>query len=98
VRPINVDQVTPSLPPTSRNGQRLSQNPAARPLRQPTRPVTNSDRLPNQIEVSVGTFVVLLTTSDLDTVAVAEPGIADVAVVNSRSVWSTARRRVSPAS
>ncbi|HEX8237798.1 MAG TPA: BON domain-containing protein [Abditibacteriaceae bacterium] len=83
---INVDQVTPSLPPTSRNGRRLAQNPAASPLRQPSRPVTNSDRLPNQIEVSVGTFVVLLTTSDLDTVAVAEPGISDVAVVNSRSV------------
>jgi Flp pilus assembly secretin CpaC len=85
---VNVDQLIPSLPPTqrSRNGQRIAQNPAASPLRQPSRPVTSSDRLPNQIEVSVGTFVVLLTTSDLDTVAVAEPGIADVAVVNSRSV------------
>jgi Flp pilus assembly secretin CpaC len=65
---------------------RWAQNAAAPPLRQPARPVTNSDRLPNQLEVSVGTFVVLLTTSDLDTVAIAEPGIADVAVVNSRSV------------
>lgn len=63
-----------------------AQNAGAPPLRQPSRPVTNSDRLPNQLEVSVGTFVVLLTTSDLDTVAVAEPSIADVAVVNTRAV------------
>lgn len=70
----------------SRTTARRAQNPGAAPVRQPTRPVTNSDRLSNQIEVSVGTFVVLLTTSDLDTVAVAEPNTADVAVVNSRAV------------
>ena len=70
----------------SRSTARLAQNPGAAPVRQPTKPVTNSDRLSNQIEVSVGTFVVLLTTSDLDTVAVAEPNTADVAVVNSRAV------------
>ena len=65
---------------------RLAQNPTAPPLRQPARPVTNSDRLSNQIEVSVSTFVVLLTTTDLQTVAVADPTVADVAVVNSRAV------------
>ena len=65
---------------------RLAQNPAAPPVRNPGTPVTNSDRLPNQIEVAVSTFVVLLTTTDLQTVAVADPSIADVAVVNSRSV------------
>ena len=65
---------------------RLAQNPLAPPVRNPAVPVTNSDRLPNQIEVAVSTFVVLLTTTDLQTVAVADPGIADVAVVNSRSV------------
>lgn len=65
---------------------RLAQNSGAAPLRQPIRPVTSSDRLPNQLEVSVGTFVVLLTTSDLDTVAIAEPGVADVSVVNSRAI------------
>lgn len=64
---------------------RSAQNPDAAPLR-PARPVTNSDRLPNQLEVSTGTFVVLLTTSDLSTVAVADPSVADVAIVNSRSV------------
>jgi Flp pilus assembly secretin CpaC len=64
---------------------RRAQNPALPPLRT-GQPVTNSDRLPNQIEVAVSTFVVLLTTTDLQTVAVADPAIADVAVVNSRSV------------
>ncbi len=69
-----------ALPP------RFAQNPGAAPIRNPSAPVTNSDRLPNQIEVAVSTFVVLLTTTDLQTVAVADPNIADVAVVNSRSV------------
>ena len=70
---------------TGQNKTRLAQNPAAPPVR-PSAPVTSSDRLPNQIEVAVSTFVVLLTTTDLQTVAVADPAIADVAVVNSRSV------------
>ena len=68
------------------NAPRLAQNSAAPPVRNPSAPVTNSDRLPNQIEVAVSTFVVLLTTTDLQTVAVADPAIADVAVVNSRAV------------
>jgi len=68
------------------SGKRFAQNPGGAPLRQPAAPVTNSDRLSNQIEVSVSTFVVLLTTTDLQTVAVADPAVADVAVVNSRSV------------
>ncbi len=65
---------------------RLAQNPQAPPVSNPGKPVTSSDRLPNQIEVAVSTFVVLLTTTDLQTVAVADPAIADVAIVNSRSV------------
>ncbi len=68
------------------NKTRLAQNPSAPPVRNPAGPVTNSDRLPNQIEVAISTFVVLLTTTDLQTVAVADPAIADVAIVNSRSV------------
>ncbi|HEX9997818.1 MAG TPA: BON domain-containing protein [Abditibacterium sp.] len=72
--------------PVGPTRNRLAQNPLAPPVRNPAVPVTNSDRLPNQIEVAVSTFVVLLTTTDLQTVAVADPGIADVAVVNSRSV------------
>ncbi len=66
--------------------KRLAQNMGGAPLKQPGAPVTNSDRLSNQIEVAVSTFVVLLTTTDLQTVAVADPSVADVAVVNSRSV------------
>ncbi len=69
-----------------KNSKRLAQNPGGAPVRQPAAPVTNSDRLSNQIEVAVSTFVVLLTTTDLQTVAIADPSIADVAVVNSRSV------------
>lgn len=68
------------------NGKRIAQNPNGAPVKQPATPVTNSDRLSNQIEVATSTFVVLLTTTDLQTVAVADPSIADVAVVNSRSV------------
>mgnify|MGYP002779483859 CR=1 FL=1 len=71
--------------PGAKPSTRIVQNPAAPPVR-PGTPVTNSDRLSNQIEVAVSTFVVLLTTTDLQTVAVADPTIADVAVVNSRAV------------
>ena len=86
---VRVDKIekngAPALPPAP-NKTRLAQNPNASPVRNPPAPVTNSDRLPNQIEVATSTFVVLLTTTDLQTVAVADPSIADVAVVNSRSV------------
>ncbi|MBW3635473.1 MAG: BON domain-containing protein [Armatimonadetes bacterium] len=77
---VKVDRLEAKTP------KRVAQNPMAPPVRNPGAPVTNSDRLPNQIEVAVSTFVVLLTTTDLQTVAVADPGIADVAVVNARSV------------
>ena len=56
----------------------------ARPM--PGRSTMGSRLLPNQLEVSEGTFVVLQTASDLDTVAIADPTIADVSVVNSRAV------------
>ncbi len=46
----------------------------------------SSSGMANQLEVAAGTFVVLQTATDLDTVAVADPSIADVAVVNSRAV------------
>ncbi|HEX8463263.1 MAG TPA: pilus assembly protein N-terminal domain-containing protein, partial [Abditibacterium sp.] len=77
----------PTRPAPTRLAQnRIAQNRTAAPVRNPGAPVTSSDRLANQIEVATSTFVVLLTTTDLQTVAVADPGIADVAVVNSRSV------------
>ena len=78
--------VSKSGTPSVQSKTRLAQNPSAPPVRNPSAPVTSSDRLPNQIEVATSTFVVLLTTTDLQTVAVADPAIADVAVVNSRSV------------
>ena len=50
----------------------------------PARPAAS--RMTNQLEVATGTFIVLQTSTDLDTVAIADPTIADVAVVNSRAV------------
>lgn len=55
----------------------------ASPMR-PNRGVAGS--MGNQLEVASGTFVVLQTATDLDTVAIADPTIADVVVVNSRAV------------
>ncbi len=40
----------------------------------------------NEIEVTASTFVVLIAPDDLQTVAVADPAIADVVVINSRAV------------
>jgi Flp pilus assembly secretin CpaC len=59
-------------------------SPSARPMS--ARSALGSRLLPNQLEVSEGTFVVLQTATDLDTVAIADPTIADVSVVNSRAV------------
>lgn len=84
---VSVERLEQKLPaPAKNDNTRLAQDPNAPPMRQPDVPVTNSDRLPNQIEVAVSTFVVLMTTTDLQTVAVADPTIADVAVVNARAV------------
>ncbi len=68
------------------SGTRLAQNPEAPPIRQPQSPITSSDRLPNQIEVAASTYIVLVTKVDLQTVAIADPNIADVTVVNARSL------------
>lgn len=89
---VRVERLEKQVPPAApaQNKTRLAQNPVAPPVR-PAAPVTNSDRLSNQIEVSVSSFVVLLTTTDLQTVAVADPTIADVAVVNSRAVLLNGR-------
>ena len=78
--------LSPASLPLPAGQSRLTQNPNLSPLREPARPVTSSDRLPNVITVATSTFVVLLTTTDLQTVAVADPAIADVSVVNSRAV------------
>ena len=65
---------------------RVAQNPGAPPVRQPQSPITSSDRLPNQIEVAASTYIVLVTKVDLQTVAIADPNIADVTVVNARAL------------
>ena len=91
-RAVSADTLAPPLPRMAQipRAERRAQNPNLPPVRA-TQPVTSSDRLPNQIEVSVSTFVVLLTTTDLQTVAIADPAIADVAVVNSRAVLVNGR-------
>jgi len=65
-------------------------SPSARPMS--ARSALGSRLLPNQLEVSEGTFVVLQTATDLDTVAIADPTIADVSVVNSRAVLVNGKR------
>jgi pilus assembly protein CpaC len=82
----NVTVSAEQLTPISSANTRIAQNPSAPPLRQPQSPVTSSDRLPNQIEVATSTYVVLVTKVDLETVAIADPNIADVTIVNARSV------------
>ncbi len=93
--PIDIQQVAVPLPAakadsktkaTTNQAPRLAQNPNAPPLRQPQHPVTSSDRLANQIEVASSTYIVLVTKVDLATVAIADPAIADVSVVNARAV------------
>lgn len=44
------------------------------------------ERLPNQITVAASTYVVLMANTDLQTVAVADPAIADVSVINAKAV------------
>ena len=76
----------PASPKSKSGGTRIAQNPEAPPIRQPQSPITSSDRLPNQIEVAASTYIVLVTKVDLQTVAIADPNIADVTVVNARSL------------
>ncbi len=88
--PIGVD----SLPSNSRAVDSVSVNNSATAATAatsstrmtPARPMLSPSRMANQLEVATGTFVVLQTATDLDTVAIADPAIADVAVVNSRAV------------
>ncbi len=83
-------QISVPLPATgstpNANKGRVAQNPDAPPIKQPQKPITSSDRLPNQVEVAASTYIVLVTKVDLATVAVADPEIADVAVVNARAI------------
>jgi len=90
VVPLDGNFVSVPLPASPRianaKGTRIAQNPEAPPIRQPQSPITSSDRLPNQIEVAASTYIVLVTKVDLQTVAIADPNIADVTVVNARAL------------
>lgn len=84
--PLPAPKADTATKATTNQAPRLAQNPNAPPLRQPQHPVTSSDRLANQIEVASSTYIVLVTKVDLATVAIADPAIADVSVVNARAV------------
>ena len=87
VVPLDGKLTSVPLPANPKSGAtRIAQNPEAPPIRQPQSPITSSDRLPNQIEVAASTYIVLVTKVDLQTVAIADPNIADVTVVNARSL------------
>lgn len=64
--------------------ERFAQAPSTKPAWAVSS--TTPAPLPNQITVAASTYVVLVANTDLQTVAVADPTIADVSVVNSRAV------------
>lgn len=71
--------------------ERLAQLPSAKPaLDEETASFPSGKaapvRLPNQITVAASTYVVLMANTDLQTVAVADPTIADVSVINAKAV------------
>ena len=84
---ISIGADMPSSSVRTGNSSTTNSNMTALPMTpslSPARPTAS--RMTNQLEVATGTFVVLQTSTDLDTVAIADPTIADVAVVNSRAV------------
>jgi Flp pilus assembly secretin CpaC len=68
--------------------ERLAQLPSAKPALE----ITDSPakvapaRLPNQITVAASTYIVLMANTELQTVAVADPAIADISVINAKAV------------
>lgn len=69
--------------------KRLAQLPSTQPVMRPVTPATpasSKSTLPNQITVAASTYVVLMANADLQTVAVANPEVADVSVINARAV------------
>ena len=73
--------------------ERLAQLPSAKPALDEGATYASSTsrkavpaRLPNQITVAASTYVVLMANTELQTVAVADPTIADVSVVNAKAV------------
>ena len=68
--------------------ERLAQLPSTKPaLEISASPAKVAPaRLPNQITVAASTYVVLMANTELQTVAVADPAIADVSVINAKAV------------
>lgn len=69
--------------------ERLAQLPSTPPVVEDetaSAPAAAPGRLHNQITVAASTYVVLMANTDLQTVAVADPTIADVSVVNAKAV------------
>jgi len=68
--------------------ERLAQLPSTKPALQisTSQAKVAPTRLPNQITVATSTYVVLMANTELQTVAVADPAIADVSVINAKAV------------
>lgn len=80
-----INQATLAQSNTKSTFERFAQVPSTQPaLGETSNPAPA--RLPNQITVAASTYVVLMANADLQTVAIADPGIADVSVVNSKAV------------
>jgi len=84
----NINQATLARQGAKSTFERLAQLPSTRPAMDETAASAKAApaRLPNQIMVAASTYVVLMANTDLQTVAVADPAIADVSVINAKAV------------
>ncbi|MEO6908121.1 MAG: pilus assembly protein N-terminal domain-containing protein, partial [Abditibacteriaceae bacterium] len=91
----NINQAKLAKQSSESTLERLAQLPSTKPaIDDNVAPNTNSAttansapaKLPNQITVAASTYVVLMANTDLQTVAVADPAIADVSVINAKAV------------
>jgi len=85
----NINQAQLAKSTSKSTFERFAQLPSTKPaLGNNAQPAARSasTHLPNQITVAASTYVVLMANTDLQTVAVADPAIADVSVVNARAV------------
>jgi pilus assembly protein CpaC len=85
----NINQAALSKQDGKSTLERLAQLPSAKPAlggNYVPKAASSLSKLPNQITVASSTYIVLMANTDLQTVAVADPAIADVSVVNARAV------------
>lgn len=87
----NINGATLANPDVKSTFERLAQLPSTKPALDggaaSTSPAkTVPARLPNKITVAASTYVVLMANTELQTVAVADPAIADVSVINAKAV------------